>query len=313
MGELRKDYILDRWVIYSEGRGARPKEFTHAPETVKEGTCFFCPGGEALTPGELGRIGTKQKWRVRWFANKFPALEPAGQPKPKTDNRFFTHAANYGYHEVIVETPDHAKQLADLSPNEIADVLGVYQNRVAELSKKKSIAYVSVIKNHGYHAGTSIVHSHSQVFATAFVPPEVQEKVEARRRFLKCPHCDIVKAETNSARQCFETKNWLAFCPYASRFNYELWLYPKKHIRQLSDVPDLAELASLLKRVLGRLHVLNCSYNLFVTVAPQGEDLHLHIEVLPQIAIWGGFERGSGAVINSVMPESAAKFYRGEE
>lgn len=311
MGELRKDYVLDRWVLYSVGRGARPKEFTHAPEQVKEGVCYFCPGNEALTPQELGRIG--KPWRVRWFANKFAALEPDGQPGLKTENRFFTSAANYGYHEVIVETPDHAQQLADLSESGIADVLGVYQNRIAELGRKPNIRYVSVIKNHGYHAGTSIVHSHSQVFATAFVPPAIQEKVEARKRFLACPHCDIIKAETNSERQCFESKNWLAFCPYASRYNYEIWLYPKKHLRSMSDIGDLTELAAMLKRVLGRLNALGCSYNLFITVAPQGEDLHFHIEVMPQIAIWGGFERGSGAIINSVLPEAAAKFYRGEE
>lgn len=314
MGELRKDYILDRWVIYSAGRGARPKEFRQEPvHAVQEGPCFFCPGNEHLTPPEIGRISAKGRWRLRWFANKFPALEPQGPALPRTDNRFFTFASNYGHHEVIVETPDHQRQLAELSVHEIADVLGVYQNRIAELGKKPNIQYVNVIKNHGYHAGTSIVHTHSQVFATAFVPPAVQEKVMAVRKFLKCPYCDIVAAEKDSERRCFENNAWVAFCPYASRYNYEVWIFPKKHLRALGDVNNLDQLADILKRVLGRLAALGCSYNYYLTNAPGNEDLHFHIEVLPQIALWGGLERGSGAIINSVLPETAAAFYRGEE
>lgn len=313
MGELRKDYILDRWVIYSVGRGSRPKEFKHETEVAQTGTCFFCPGNEHLTPPEIGRIGTTSRWRLRWFANKFPALEPAGEPKPRTENRFFTFAGNHGYHEVIVETADHAKQLADLSVKEIADVLGVYQNRIAELTKKPGIRYAEVIKNNGYQAGTSIVHSHSQVFATAIVPPAIQEKVAAVRRFLHCPYCDIIAAEKDSERSCFENDAWVALCPYASRYNYETWIFPKKHIRTLADVNDLDQLADIMKRALVRLGALGCSYNLAMTYSPAGEDVHFHIEVLPQIAIWGGLERGFGAIINSVLPEAAAKFYRGEE
>jgi hypothetical protein len=41
--------------------------------------------------------------------------------------------------------------------------------------------------------------------------------------------------------------------------------------------------------------------------------LHFHIEVTPREATWSGFEYCSGTIINSVSPEDAAKFYRGEE
>ncbi len=312
MGELRKDYILDRWVVYSAGRGARPHEFKEAQVIAPEKVCFFCPGSEQLTPAEIGRIGTKEKWKLRWFPNKFAALEPVDPAEPRTDNRFFTWAHNYGYHEIITETPDHGRELADLDVSEIADVLKVYQNRIEELSKKPNIKYVNVIKNHGYHAGTSLIHSHSQVFATAIVPPAVREKISAVKKFISCPYCDIVAAEGKSERLCFENSDWLAFCPYASQYNYEIWIFPKKHIRTLSDVRDLSKLADILKKVLVRLETVKVSYNIYLTYSPAGEDLHFHIEIMPQIAIWGGFERGSGAIINSVLPESAAEFYRGK-
>jgi len=312
LGELRKDYLLDRWVIYSVGRGARPHEFKEAEVVAPERICFFCPGHEDLTPPEIGRIGGRQ-WRVRWFANKFAALEPEGEHTPRTDNRFYTFASNYGYHEIIVETPDHGRELFDLGVDEIADVFRAYRDRIESLSKKPNIRYVNVIKNHGYHGGTSLIHSHSQVFATAFVPPEVREKVLAVRKFVNCPYCDIIRAEKDSDRRCFENAEWVAFCPYASRYNYEVWIFPKKHLRTLSEVRDFELLADIMKKILSRIGPKHVSYNYYLTYSPEGEDLHFHIEFMPQIAIWGGFERGSGAIINSVMPEYAASFYRGEE
>ena len=63
-GELRKDYILDRWVIISTGRGKRPKQFKKV-ETTEVKVDFFAPGNEKLTPPEIGRIGTKSKWKMK--------------------------------------------------------------------------------------------------------------------------------------------------------------------------------------------------------------------------------------------------------
>ncbi len=311
MGELRKDYILDRWVIISSGRGARPHELQKTT-AVQQGACFFCPGNESLTPPEIGRIVKNGGWQLRWFENKFPALKTEGQPSVKTDNRFYTFASAYGYHEVIVETPRHDKQLAELPVDEIEQMLHVYARRIVELEAKPNIAYVNVFKNHGYLGGTSIVHSHSQVMATSIIPPLIQEKLSAMRRFLSCPYCAVIQSESNSGRKCFENNDFIAFSPYASRFNYEVWIFPKMHVARLEEV-NFAGLADIMSKVLRKVHEVNLDYNLLVQHGPRGEDFHFHIEVCPRAAIWAGFELSSGIIINSVSPEDAAKFYRGEE
>ncbi|MBI4144638.1 DUF4921 family protein [Candidatus Woesearchaeota archaeon] len=306
MGDVRRDYILDRWVVVAPKRGARPQEFKKPVEIIEE-KCFFCKGNESLTPPEIGRIGTP--WQVRWFQNKFAAFAPEGMPTPRTDNRFYTWAANYGHHEVIVETPDHTRQLAELSEKEIALVLQAYNDRIEALSKRPNIAYVTVFKNSGPDAGTSIVHSHSQVMASALPNRDILEKVAAVRRFVHCPYCAIIESEKKSDRRCFENEDFVAFAPYASRFNYECWIFPKKHIRTLAEA-NQASLAALLKQALGKVHKLQCSYNLVVHYSPTGEDLHFHIEVLPRISVWGGFENSSNVIINTVAPEDAAAYYR---
>jgi len=311
LGELRKDYILDRWVIISSGRSKRPKEFKQESLEIIEETCFFCPGNEKSTPLEIGRVSQESFWKLRWFENKFPALTPDGQINAKTDNQFFTFAPNYGHHEVIVETPDHKKQLADLSEKDIVDLFNVYNLRIKELSKKDNVAYVNVFKNHGPYGGTSLLHSHSQVMATSYVPQLVNDKVNACRKFIECPYCKIIQAEKNSLRRCFENSTFVAFTPYASRFNFEIWIFPKHHAKNLDEV-NINDLANILKKALVKINQLNLSYNFFLHYSPNNSDLHFHIEIIPRVAVWGGFEFCTNIIINSVSPEDAARFYRGE-
>lgn len=313
MMELRKDYILDRYVVIASARKKRPKQFKkEIQEEVK--TCFFCPGNEDMTPPEIGRIGSKNKWKIRWFPNKFPAVEEKGDSEIKTHNRFYTFADAYGKHEVIAETSDHKKQLWDLSESHIKEILGVYQDRIKNLSKEKGIRYVCIFKNHGKEGGTSIIHSHTQVIAYNKIPNLVKEEVEASKKFSRCPYCDIIQSEKGSDRRCFENSNFIAFTPYASRFNYEIWIFSKQHKKSLVefDEKELKDLASILHKILFRLKELNVSYNFTVHNAPEGDDLHFHIEVCPRMAVWAGFELLTDDIINSVPPEDAAEFYSGK-
>lgn len=314
MGILRKDYILDRWVYYATERKKRPMEFKAEHNTNEKKTCFFCAGNEHLTPPEIGRVEYKNSWKIRWFPNKFPVVELKGNADIKTKNKFYTEGKNYGTHEVIAETREHKKQLWDLSVNDIKEVFDVYALRIKTLLKLKDIKYVSVFKNHGHQAGTSLVHSHTQVASLSILPTQVMEEVKAAKKFKKCAYCDIIKMESKSKRKIIENKNVVAFCPFASRFNFEAWIFPKKHVKSIVDMNDeeLYDMAAVLKKILVKLKKFNASYNFYLHYAPAGNDLHFHIEVTPRFAKWGGFEYCTGAIVNSVMPEDAARFYRGK-
>jgi UDPglucose--hexose-1-phosphate uridylyltransferase len=309
--ELRKDYVLDRWAIIATERSKRPKQFKHEDNGKDEKECFFCQGKEHLTPPEIGRVPDADSWKVRWFPNKFPAVEAKGNFEIRTDNEFFTHADAYGYHEVVAETPHHEKQLWDLSKEELYVLYTIYKHRTEELSKLDNIRYVTIFKNHGAEGGTSLVHSHTQIAATAFVPQIVLDK----SRFCRdgCAYCKIIEIEKNSTRRCFENDRFVAFAPYASRFNLEIWIFPREHLRSFSEFSDehFRDLADIMFRILGRLKEIDASYNYYVHHAPQDENLHFHIEVIPRLAKWAGFEFATGIVINSITPEDAAEFYRG--
>ncbi len=310
--ELRKDYVLERWVIIAAGRKQRPKEYSEKQSERPKQVCFFCPGNEKLTPPEIGRIGGK-KWRFRWFPNKFPVVDKGGNPDVRNDNTFFTFSDAYGSHEIIAETPSRTKQLWDLKQPELAELFSIYRNRINELSRDGSAKYIAVFKNHGLKGGASLKHSHTQIASINIIPPLIQAEVSASAKG-GCAYCRIIEIEKGSFRACFENGSAVAFAPYASRFNYEIWIFPKRHLRTLDDFSgqELNDFTELLDMVLKKLRKLNVSYNYVLHYAPSNSELHFHVEVTPRIATWAGFESSTDIVINSVPPEDAAKFYRGE-
>ena len=144
------------------------------------------------------------------------------------------------------------------------------------------------------------------------MPTAISEKINAIKKYKKCPYCEIIKFEAKSKRKIFETKNVIAFAPFASRFNYEAWLFVKEHKRNMGDLEEneLQDLVLTLKKILTKLKKINASYNFFIHYSPQKEDMHFHIEITPRIATWGGFELSTDFIINSVLPEDVARFYR---
>lgn len=318
MRELRKDYILNRWVIINTDRSKRPREYTQEKPKLKEGVCVFCPGNENLTPPEITRIEKNGKWTMRVVPNKFPAVTPDGDSAIKSMNSLFTYSHSFGRHEVIIETPNHTEQLADFDVGRIKVLLGLYTDRINELKKDKRIKQVAVFKNQGEAAGCSLSHAHTQIIAYNRLASTIDEEVQATSKYKKkhrrCPYCEVIKIESKSNRKIAENKSIVAIAPYASRFAFEVMLFPKHHRNSIVELSDdeLLDLAKVIKKILLKLKKLNAPYNMYLHNAPQGEELHFHIKINPRILPWGGFEHLTGCIVNTVSPEDAAKYYRGK-
>lgn len=297
--EVRTDFIGNGAVI-TVGRGARPhdvkKGFSRAEKTADPAKCFFCPGNEHLTPPEIDRVPGGRGWSLRVFENKFPAFA-----------RNFERA--YGRHEIIVETPDHGADFSSLSPEAYEEYLGMMRKRINAAYSDKLIEWVLPFKNEGLDAGASLEHSHSQLVAASFVPDYAKEKSALSTG--KCKFCEFAKAEKHSL---FEDSEWKVICPHASRFNYEIWVLPKKHVRSMCELgkSQRASLALVLRKTLLSLDrkVGRPPYNIIFNEAPRGMPFHMHIEILPRLARWAGFEFGARMNMNSVPPEDAARLLK---
>jgi len=298
--EIREDF-LGRKVVIAVGRGKRPKEF--AAEEKKERKtlpekCFFCPGNEHLTPPEIDRVAVGGGWQIRCFPNKFPALA-----------REFPDA--YGTHEVIVETPDHYKTLSQLPLDNILNMFEMFKRRIKETRKDEKTRYVLIFKNEGKDAGASLEHTHHQLTSMSEVPSLIKKEVEASKD--PCKFCGMIEKE--KGRMIAENEHVAAFAPYASRFPFEVWIVPRRHARCITGMEDdeLKALGEMLKTVLGKIDgLLNYpSYNMVYHIGPfDDSEFHFHIEIMPKLAIWAGFEFGTDIVMTSMPPEKAAEALR---
>ncbi|MEA3463479.1 MAG: galactose-1-phosphate uridylyltransferase [Patescibacteria group bacterium] len=300
--EIRKAYLLNKYVIITPSRLKRPRDIKEQTIIERTKPCPFC--AENIDKNNvIDRIETKNNWQVLSLRNIFPAVT--------LDNK-----KAYGTQEVIVESPDHNKELADLSEQKIGQVIEMYSRRTKVIAKNKKIDYILCFKNQGSKAGASVVHAHSQIFATQILPPEVHEEMGLAQNYKVkhgvCPYCDIIKKEMKTERKIFEDKHITAFTPYASEYHYEAWIFPKRHIDNIAllNKEELKSFAKALKKILIKLQKLNLSFNYFLHNAVSNKDQHLYLKIQPRDSIWAGVELGSGLVINSISPETAAKYYR---
>jgi starch synthase len=329
--EIRKDPILEEWAIIAKGRTKRPSDYKSKEDEYQKNqleNCPFCQGNEKMTPDELyafrpnGGKPNSPGWEVRVFDNKYPALMKDEDPA-HGHSWLFTHISGVGAHEVIVETPDHHRDLPDLSDEQLIHVLRAYRERYRVLSLNKDLRYILIFRNHGRSAGASLSHPHSQLIATPIVPRRIKEELDSAHTFYEhtgeCVFCALIREELEQKqRVILENQDFLAFAPYASRFPFEITVIPKRHQAAFSDLEngELLSLAQMLKDVLGRLKrgVNDPPYNMMIHSAPLGflyiPYYHWHIEIIPRLTTPAGFEWGTDFYINPTPPEEAARFLK---
>lgn len=327
MPEMRQNRFTKEWVIIATERAKRPEEFSVKRDGKElphfSPTCPFCPGNEKLAPPEIARIqGPDGEWQVRMVPNKFAALAREGMPERKISGSHRTMNA-VGIHDVIVESRDHASTTAQLADEHVADILRMYRQRYLEASADPRIVHVTIFKNHGISAGTSLEHPHSQLIGTPVISHQVRERIyEALRHydeFGECIFCHALAEELKEqTRVVVESGNFVALEQFASATPFATHIYPKRHMASFGAITDeeLVDLARVLKSVLSKLYVglQNPDYNYTIRSAPEEYAgvpyYHWYLSVIPRLTRVAGFELGSGMFINTVLPEAAAEYLR---
>lgn len=302
-GELRRNPVSGKLTILAPGRAARPRDVAGAAGTEaradERATCPFCAGREARTPPEVdalrpdGSAPDTPGWTARVVPNKYPALA--------------------GRHEVIVHSPDHDTELEDLGDEALAEVLRLWQRRIAA-QLDAGAAAATLIVNRGAGAGASLPHPHEQLFATPIVPPaqldELLEFDRFRNRYGGCVLCaEIEKAAARSV----VSDDVLAWVPFAPRFHGEVWLAPAEHEPDFRQT-DVRPLARTLRRVLTATTATigGAPLNMWLHTAPRelSSTYHWHLEIAPRRSQLAGFELGTDIAIIGADPEHDAAALR---
>lgn len=284
MARFIPDIKTRRWVVIAPGRALRPDELRETEDRKKvvlrhgfyyRDDCPLCLGNEHLTPPEVYRWGKSYPqdpvWLVRVVPNKYPITD---------------------LHEVIIHSPDHRKDLYDLSEEHIVILFKVFRERFRTLSK---IGQVLIFNNKGKATGESLIHPHSQVVV---IPKQIKLDV-----LLLEPVRNVV----------FKSNNLVAYCPEFSQWPYEIWIAQKQCFQTghepgclFGTVSDdvVSEMAKMCRKIVRALLVLfpELSYNFYIS--PVG---CWYLRIIPRLTLRAGFELGTGLYVNVVEPEEAVK------
>ncbi len=278
MARYVPDIVSRRWVIISSQRLSRPDD-----SSAKVGTkrCPFCPNNESMSAGEVFRLGKGDKdkpgWLVRVVRNKFPVTD---------------------IHEVIIHSPDHTADIQDLPVAQVELILKAYRDRYNFYRKT---GQVIIFCNHGEHAGSSLVHPHSQLVV---VPSQI--------------NLDTLSVEPlNNVVE--ENAKFTVYCPDFSQWPYEVWISSKKPGAFYGDIEDeeIKVLADTLQRMLKRLYRIYKDHR--ISSIPFGYNFYIYpkenwyIRIIPRFIHRAGFELGTGLSVNIVDPQNASIELRGVE
>jgi UDPglucose--hexose-1-phosphate uridylyltransferase len=285
----------------------------------------FLEGHEDRTPPEVhavrpgGGAPDAPGWTVRVVPNLYPALtaDAPDPPPPEAAPELFTAVAARGAHEVVVNAPQPVAHLAELEPVQVAAAMEVWRQRL-RTHREARAACVHLIVNERREAGSSLPHTHAQIYALDFVPAGIARERErfgayATRTMGGNLLGDLVQEEVRRRERVVAIDDEaVLLAPWASRLPFQLLLAPRRPRPRFEDEGPLGaallhEGLSRLGRALGALPPLN----LWVRTAPAGADHFCwRIDVMPRLTHLAGLELGAGLNLCIVAPELAAQQLR---
>ncbi|MFG2223951.1 galactose-1-phosphate uridylyltransferase [Streptomyces sp. NPDC048644] len=312
--EIRHDRLLGDAVAIASHRQGR----TYHPPADQ---CPLCPTRE----GRLTEI-PEADYDVAVFENRFPSL-----------------AGDSGRCEVVCFTPDHDASFADLTPAQAALVLDAWTDRTAALSQLPQVAQVFCFENRGAEIGVTLGHPHGQIYAYPFTTPRTERMLTSLAAHREATGgrnlFDDVLADERAAgrRIVLEGDHWTAFVPYAAHWPYEVHLYPRRRVPDLTALDDAArtefpqiylELLRRFDRIFdegdgrgprtpdaARTPYIAAWHQAPVRAADRAE-FALHLELFTirrtpgKLKFLAGSESGMNVFINDVPPEAAAERLR---
>jgi len=316
--ELRYDLLTNDWVIIAPQRRKRP-------ETGK--ACPFCSIKTQRKPVLIFNKGKKVKdlkeWTTVVVPNKYPVFYPETKAKEEKENKFRLKIRSGGFHEIVV-TREHDKPFSHLSQGRIEEVIKCFQERYLELNKHDFVKYILIFQNYGREAGASQEHPHSQILTSPLIDKEFSTILSSSQKYFKenkqCLQCKINKMEKrNKKRIVFENEDFIAFCPFAPKFLFQVIVSPKKHSAcfEIISERERKNLAEMFKEILLRYEAVlgKPAYNFYLHTAPCNESecfsyFHWYWNFFPRLSKLAGFEMGANMEILVMSPEEQAMLLR---
>jgi UDPglucose--hexose-1-phosphate uridylyltransferase len=192
-------------------------------------------------------------------------------------------------HEVIIHSDDHRKNFDELTLSQNFDIFQVFKERFAKHADK---GQVFIFHNQGKNGGESLPHPHTQLVV---VPKEVQ---------LDTPSLSRRHEEVK------ELPFFNIFCPDLSQWPDEVWIEPRHsgyffHEAGEHELKEIAFILGRLVEIFTLRHGHDFPFNFYIY---PGKNWYLRL--VPRVKILGGFEIGTGIVVNTQLPQETFEFIK---
>src|SRR6266540_3737744 len=324
--EERWHPLREEWVVVAAHRQNRPwngetvgREEAVLPDCLPD--CYLCPGAERVS----GKRNDDYTCTLV-FDNDHPCVGPDAPRRLDAPPGVYRNRPATGVARVVCYSPRHNLTLAELEPEEIVNLMRLWQEQHLELGAREEINHVLIFENKGEVVGVSNPHPHCQIYATNFVFKTIETEARVSQRHLvetgRTLFQDILKAEREDGRRIiFENESAIAFLPYFARYAYEVFVAPKPTHASLAALTEaeVRNFAEALKCVLVKfdnLWRMPFPYVMPLHQAPtDGGDhraFHFHIEFHPPLRqpnllkYLAGPEIGGGNFLSDTSPEEKA-------
>ena len=293
----RRDPLTGRHVLVSPQRGQRPwLGASDAPQPASQvhhdPACYLCPGNAraagATNPDYAG---------VYVFANDFAAVLPDSpgpdHTEPDAAGSLFSAEPANGTARVICFSPDHSATLPELAPAAARVVIEAWCEQSAELGAH--YPSVQVFENKGAMMGCSNPHPHGQIWATSYLPDELEREDARQAAWLgttgRALLAEVAEREAGGEREVVANADWLAIVPYWASWPFETLLLPRFAVARLPELSPsqrdtLAQIVQALTTRYDNLFETSFPYSMGWHGAPFGREAHgwqLHAHFYPPL------------------------------
>lgn len=337
MSEIRLDLLNDHYVLISPERLHKPDTHHVVQKKDSNPLCPFCEGNEDLTPPEIFALRDNapnaDMWRTRVVPNLYKAVQIELEAKSSRDG-MFEMFSGVGAHEVLIDSPNHNAVFWKMETQNITNWLDSLVFRINDLKKDDRLIYLNIFKNSGRESGATQEHPHTQLLALPMMPKNILSFFKRDMKYYETHGRGIVEDLLNQELQSGQriiarSREFVAYCPYASSFSFEVMIAPTSDIANLNlcSRVQIDELSNLIKKVFIALnkHLGEFDFNLSFQNSALNENFenqkyfkhmqHHHrftLRIMPRIYRLGGFELSTSMAINPVSPEDCARLLRGD-
>ncbi|KAJ2453914.1 galactose-1-phosphate uridyl transferase [Coemansia sp. RSA 2336] len=309
----RYNPLTQTWVLCSPHRGKRPwlgqtEEDKNEQRPWYDPQCYLCPGNKRATGAQNENYQTTYV-----FPNDYPAVHSDQPPCTPNDlaqvagsdaaSDLFRVESVRGQCKVVCFSPRHDLTLAELTVEEIKQIVHAWQHIYKEMSADPTIEYVQLFENKGSMMGCSNPHPHGQVWALSDVPNEPAKEIASFKSFSSTKHtcllCSYVTAEqANSSNEAtnrvvLQNDSFAVVVPFWAVWPFEAMIVAKDHISHVGQlngkqVEDLAQAMQGLTIRYDNLFQSSFPYSMGLHQSPtanhaDAEYCHLHLHFYPPL------------------------------